>query len=354
MFLKIKEVLKGDKYKEQNDELRSFMQPQDVMTRLSFAGVDYNEVRRARVQIIQENERIFTLGRYIVPPSASTNKKEKVVALDPQACRAGCLDLKVSVHDYITEEGADPATATPVETRPFFKTMTVEVAEKDCLLAAKEFTDKGLRPALLDMAEQDSPGGGYMDGCGAQEENLFRRSNCMLYLDYVSPGREWDYPIPDYGGFFVPGVTVIRGVEKEGYPLLEKPFVIDVICVAAMKNPRTRKSEKTGALKLREDAEELTLAKIRAIFRIAKENGVKEMVLCAFGCGAFGNPPGHVAILFRRVITEYWGFFSKIVFAIVDDHNSMKAHNEQGNVLPFATALSLGSYEEYLKADNTL
>lgn len=353
MFSRIKDAIRGDKSREKNEELRSFMQPQEVIDRLSLASVDYGEVRRTRIQIIQENHRIFSLCRYIVPPSATANKKEKIVNLDPHICSKTIpLDLSVKLYDYVDDESGVPAT--PVESRPYAKTMTVEVLERDCLLACKDLVDQGFRPALLDMAEQDSPGGGYLDGCGAQEENLFRRSNCMLFLDVDTPGRDWDYPIPDNGGFFVPGVTVIRGAEKDGYPLLEKPFTIDVICVAAIKNPRTKRSEKTGGLKLRREAEKLTLEKIRAIFKIALNNGVKELVLCAFGCGAFCNPPEHIAILFRMAITEYWGFFNKIVFAIVDDHNSMKAHNDAGNVLPFVTAMSLGSYEEFAKADNTI
>jgi uncharacterized protein (TIGR02452 family) len=61
------------------------------------------------------------------------------------------------------------------------------------------------------------------------------------------------------------------------------------------------------------------------------------LVLSAFGCGAFRNTPAHVAALFREVFreTEFIRQFRLIVFAILDDHNSGREHNPEGNVLPF-------------------
>jgi hypothetical protein len=44
-----------------------------------------------------------------------------------------------------------------------------------------------------------------------------------------------------------------------------------------------------------------------------------------------------MAKLFREVFEEadFKNIFKKIVFAIIDDHNSRKEHNPDGNVLPF-------------------
>jgi uncharacterized protein (TIGR02452 family) len=68
---------------------------------------------------------------------------------------------------------------------------------------------------------------------------------------------------------------------------------------------------------------------------VAREHDA--VVLSAFGCGAFRNPPRHVAQLFRSVIKEF-GFqfqFRYIMFAIIDDHNARQAHNPDGNFAPF-------------------
>ena len=66
--------------------------------------------------------------------------------------------------------------------------------------------------------------------------------------------------------------------------------------------------------------------------------GETVLVLGAFGCGAFKNPPGHVAELFYdelhqpNVLTA----FAKVIFAIRDDHNAYREHNPCGNYKPFA------------------
>jgi uncharacterized protein (TIGR02452 family) len=55
------------------------------------------------------------------------------------------------------------------------------------------------------------------------------------------------------------------------------------------------------------------------------------------GCGAFRNPPNHVAEIFHEqlVLGEFAGVFDRVVFAIFDDHNAHRDHNPDGNVLPF-------------------
>lgn len=77
--------------------------------------------------------------------------------------------------------------------------------------------------------------------------------------------------------------------------------------------------------------------KIRAILRIGKAEGHDSLILSAFGCGAFANPPEHMAELFRDVFAEaeFQDSFWLVVFAIINDHNTMKEHNPEGNLLPF-------------------
>ena len=57
------------------------------------------------------------------------------------------------------------------------------------------------------------------------------------------------------------------------------------------------------------------------------------IVLGAFGCGAFQNPPKHIARLFHEVIDEeeFKDKYKLIAFAILEDHNSPRG----GNLQPF-------------------
>ena len=71
--------------------------------------------------------------------------------------------------------GAPAAAAAGV---PF-----VEVRSMDCLEAARGLCGAGERVAVLNMANAYTPGGGFRAGCGAQEENLHRRSDLHLFLE---------------------------------------------------------------------------------------------------------------------------------------------------------------------------
>lgn len=188
------------------------------------------------------------------------------------------------------------------------------------------------------MASAKNPGGNYKGGAGAQEENLHRRTNlfqCLEDVDKMDKQRTWKYPIDEWGGIFSPGVTVFRGSEQKGYYFMKQPMQIDVISVAAYRHPETffDKNKQQHVLSTMFAAN--TKKKMRIIFKMALQNKCTSLVLSALGCGAYRNPPEHIAQLFKEVIQEYEGCFEHIYFAIFDDHNANKKHNPQGNIAPF-------------------
>ena len=77
--------------------------------------------------------------------------------------------------------------------------------------------------------------------------------------------------------------------------------------------------------------------KMRTILRIGLQHGHDSLVLGALGCGAYRNPPKHIAKLFHEVLVEqeFENKYRYIVFAILEDHNSRKHHNPEGNYTPF-------------------
>ncbi len=198
----------------------------------------------------------------------------------------------------------------------------------------------GPSAAALNMASFIRPGGGVKNGSRAQEEDLCRRSNLIqsLYgfdpegceeLGYTAPKR-LKYPIPMFGGIYSPHVLVFRNALS--YSLMDKPFETNVITVAGIRHPVLDK--KTGML---QDRDAVTMkGKIRAILRIALLNKHTKLVLGALGCGAYGNPPQHVARLFSEVLheEEFWLHFEEICFAILEDGNSLK-NQSGGNIKPF-------------------
>lgn len=97
---------------------------------------------------------------------------------------------------------------------------------------------------------------------------------------------------------------------------MNDPISLSVISVAAINLTSHELSV--------QDYLSTTKAKIRTIFRIGIDHGHDALVLSAFGCGAFRNDPFVVASLFVEVLhePEFEHSFRKIVFAIIDDHNS--------------------------------
>ena len=237
---------------------------------------------------------------------------------------------------YDRELPAGPAAAPDAAPAP------VKVLEGDCLVAARALVEAGeSEVCVLNMASRSNPGGGVHTGAGAQEEHLFRSSDYFRSLyrfaDYAAsygvPRAAESYPLDrDHGGVFSRGVTVFRGPEREGYPLLAKPWRCNFVAVPAIPHPATVPGP-DGAPRLAPAMEAATRRKIRAILRIARENGQRALVLSAFGCGAFRNPPRHMAELFRDELAspEFRATFDRVVFSVIDDHNA----RGEGNLRPF-------------------
>lgn len=218
----------------------------------------------------------------------------------------------------------------------------IRAVNEDCLVFAHRLvTEQDLEVCVLNMANRRTPGGGVINGAGAQEEYLFRCSNYFqslyqyseLSFMYGIEHADSKYPLDrNFGGVYSPDVTVFRGPEEEGYPLIDEPWKVNMIAVPAMSRPRL--VSVGGQQHIAPDLIEGVKNKMRTILRIAYMNRQDTLVLGALGCGAFHNPPRHVAQLFKEVIDEdeFKGIFKHIFFAIKEDHNS----KGEGNFKPFA------------------
>lgn len=265
-----------------------------------------------RVQVLNNTKKICENGSY-----EKDGKLIEINAPDESTMYSQEIELN---YEY-SEMYPSRYQSQPVE---------VFVVNEDCLATARRLVEEGYRPLVLNMANRHTPGGGVEYGAGAQEECLFRSSN---YYQTLYP-LEDKYPMDwNHGGIYSPKVTVFRGLEEDGYPLLEKPFDCAFAAVAAINNP-----ELDSEGKYTESSKEATKNKIRTILNIAHENKHGVLVLSAFGCGAFRNPPEQMAQLFKEVLEEeiknesekgkkYYFSFKKIYFSIKSDHNDSKNIN---------------------------
>ena len=207
----------------------------------------------------------------------------------------------------------------------------ITVTADDCLDAAHKWVNDGLEVCVLNMANRRNPGGGVTTGAGAQEEYLFRCSDYYKFLYRYAPYAEqygvtrshYQYPLDrNFGGIFSSDVTIFRVNEATGYRLTTKPWKVNMIAVAGMNSPRLVIED--GEERIAPELIEGVKNKIRTILRIARDRGQENLVLGAIGCGAFHNPPKHVAELFREVLCEheFFGAFEKICFAVKTSHTS--------------------------------
>lgn len=174
----------------------------------------------------------------------------------------------------------------------------VTVVSRDTTEAALELTN----PLILNFALEKRPGGGCWNGAKGQEEFLFYHSRLDKAL------KENMYPLKATEAILTRKVPFIRG--KDLKPIATR--YMGVLTMAAIRSPELR----DGKYNPRD--RELMRAKVEAIFK-AGALKYSELVLGAWGCGAFRNPPEEVAALFKEAIDKYGGYFKQIVFAITGE-----------------------------------
>jgi uncharacterized protein (TIGR02452 family) len=201
-----------------------------------------------------------------------------------------------------------------------------QIVESDTLDHLLSLRDP--KAIAVNFANGDYPGGGFLKGCGAQEEQLCGRSD---YFKSLSLER---YPLRELNCILSPRVTVFRTSEREGYQFMDRPQQVSLLASAAYDLREGSADRKlfnfplSGPLTLEQCQEkqiyvEGVKSKIRVMLRIMRDNGYTTAILGAWGCGAFANPPQLVAQAFRDVFEEpdMKNVFKKINFAILGREN---------------------------------
>lgn len=216
---------------------------------------------------------------------------------------------------------------------PYYKDSMITVEENLTLLSARRYIEQGKKTSVLNFANPIEPGGGVLRGANAQEEYICRASNLYNCLKATSAAEYYDYhnSLIEKDGLqerflasdkiiYTPDVIVFKEdvnyVQKTNLPFqqayTENWIEIDVLTCAA---PYFLDAEFVI------DDEKLLYLfekRIKNILEVAIEHNTQALVLGAFGCGAFNNPPGIVASAFKNVFEEerYRNAFENVTFAI--------------------------------------
>ncbi|KAH3762375.1 TIGR02452 family protein [Pelomyxa schiedti] len=210
----------------------------------------------------------------------------------------------------------------PLPQHPALNSATeVFIVNMDCLHVAQQLMQQfpGELTAVLNMANSTTPGGGFENGKSAQEEDLCMRTSLFPALKQIG------YPLPLCGTIFTRDVTVFRDTSLTGFQFLTTPWTVNVISAAALHNVDNKftvRDPRTGEVFLSPSAAMITRFKLEQLLNTAAMYNVKQLVLGAIGCGAFNNPPDHVAAIFKEVLQQYAGCFSRVYFAILESDGS--------------------------------
>lgn len=206
----------------------------------------------------------------------------------------------------------------------------IVVSPKRTLEAAAPYAYAGKKVCILNFASATNPGGGVTRGSSAQEEAICRCSTLFPNLNeqetwniFYEPHRRQHNPLHNDDCIYTPGVMVFKS--DTDYPQLlpeEKWYSVNVLTCAApnlREKPNNSMNFGDGDAAVyisREELQALHEKRMRKVLEIAVCKGNEVVILGAFGCGAFRNPPMVVAQAMKRVVQEYRKNFETIEFAI--------------------------------------
>jgi len=197
--------------------------------------------------------------------------------------------------------------------------------------------------AVLTMANAYVPGGAYVEGAVAQEENMFRRTDCHFHIS----DDEYDLRLDRYR----PRMTKLLSAESG------QVYIDTRSARVCIRGPEDRSRADLGYrwlpedeifpfFELRASAVDLrdgsdfdpneTRRRIVAQFDTLRVHGIGHVVLGAFGCGAFRNPAHRVAEIYREEISARSRELAAVAFAIFD------AGYGPDNLTPFAEVFRRG------------
>ena len=339
------------------------------------ANAPYRRLGCLRGCICEENDAICKDG------TVKTSRDGPIIQVLPvghvmRPAERWCIDDATTTDNNITLK------PSPVSSSPrYFPETIITVVNLDTISAALSLislSDTNNDTVALSFANDEVPGGYYRAGARAQEEDLC----CSIPELYwtLTAEKGLNYPIPPGTALLSRDLYLVRS--PKNYDLLldllpsppttphQPPLQHEIhvsssagggtstnttktttdddrantalsvventkcprlsIITAAMPRGLGDKRPAGGFMNPNSEWHKTVTRRIQSVLFAAKASGKKDVVLGAFGAGAFGNPPKYVAEAFKQVLqdTRFKGCFHQVVFAIIDPMGT-------GNLKPF-------------------
>jgi uncharacterized protein (TIGR02452 family) len=213
---------------------------------------------------------------------------------------------------------------------------SIAVVEESTLAGARALAEQGgfQRVGVLNFASGRRPGGGFLNGAGAQEESLARSSalypSLLAHPEYYSDHRHLTGHRYSDRMIYSPDCPVLR---DDAGNLLDEPYRVDFITsVAPNAGALGKRRRRSGA-----PLSAILRRRIGKILALACAQGCDALVLGAWGCGVFRNDPVVVAAIFAEFLLEggpFCGRFRHVRFSV------MEREDQRRNYLTFAERLN--------------
>lgn len=255
--------------------------------------------------VAKQTLEIVDRGRYVAPSGETVEIRD---AID-RAVR-GTVLYEPGDYDGLAMSFSFASDAKP---------MRIEVTPETTAAAARRlFEAEGeSHVAALNFASAKNPGGGFLGGAKAQEEDLARCS--ALYTCQITQRAYYDANRAEPSMLYTDNIIYSPDVpffRDEKLALLDKPFLVSIITAPAPNAGEAARKGRDEGRKVRATLE----SRAGHVLAVAAANGHRCLVLGAWGCGVFRNEPRDVAEAFGRWLAHerYARAFDRVVFAAYD------------------------------------
>lgn len=253
-------------------------------------GVTIKDNRFGR-KTADQNIKIMLDGYYAVNGSNVLIEKQLQYSVDNTVL----YDEELTIQSYDVMNGSE-----------------ITVTNETTTQAAVRLLSEGYKDLVaLNFASAKNPGGGFLAGANAQEEDLCRMS--CLYRCLTSQPKYYNDNIMQNDNLYTdniiysPNVPFIRDEELN---LLDQPYSLSIITSPA---PNLSNGQSISDDKLRS----ILKNRIKKILLVAAQHHHKNLILGAWGCGIFSNDPNVVSSLFMECLSDI-SLFKTVCFAVYD------------------------------------
>ncbi|MEY8429461.1 TIGR02452 family protein [Lachnospiraceae bacterium 48-42] len=269
--------------------------------------------RNENISIFQDTEKLCRTNELLVQTVRYSSENQKLILGSKELIRSDSPERKYEAQACLA------------------------VSKRRTFEAASQY--KGQKTAVLNFASATNPGGGVIKGSSAQEEALCRCSTLYFNLNekamwdgFYSPHRAGRNPLHNDDCIYTPDVVVFKSDTAAPELLPEEDWYKVNVITCAAPNLRERPSNSmnpgdgnTPAHLTDRDLLEIHEKRLGRILDIAAAEDNEVVILGAFGCGAFLNPPRIVARAMKNVVKQRRYEFKVIEFAVYcpprDDSN---------------------------------